>query len=73
MGGAELDAALSSHKLSTSAHAVITPKASTKVLLPFKTIEADSDDGNNSGKKSSSASLGNVLGLAKYESDDNEI
>nr|GMD97937.1 serine/arginine repetitive matrix protein 1 isoform X1 [Ipomoea batatas] len=68
---AEPDAALSSHKLSTSAHAVITPKASAKVLLPFQTIEADSDDG---GKKSSSGSPGNVLGLANYESDDdNEI
>nr|GMD12845.1 ABC transporter B family member 11 [Ipomoea batatas] len=63
-----------SHNLSTSAHAVITPKASAKVLLPFKTIEAYSDDGDNSGKKSSSGSLGNILGLANYESDDdNEI
>ncbi|XP_019166599.1 PREDICTED: uncharacterized protein LOC109162332 [Ipomoea nil] len=68
---AEPDATLSSHKLSTSAHAVLTPKASAKVLLPFKTIEADSDDGS---KKSSSGSPGNVLGLANYESDDdNEI
>lgn len=68
---AEPDAALPSHKLSTSPHAVITPKASAKVLLPFKTIEADSDDGS---KKSSSGSPGNVLGLANYESDDdNEI
>ncbi|VFQ93210.1 unnamed protein product [Cuscuta campestris] len=68
---AEPNSALSSHKVSSSAHDVLTPKASATVLVPFKTKEnSDSDS-----KKSSSGPPGNVLGLADYASDgdDNEI
>ncbi|CAH9131981.1 unnamed protein product [Cuscuta epithymum] len=65
---AESDATLTGNKLSSSARAVSTPKASAKVLIPFK-IREDSGDGN---KHSASASPGNVLGLANYASDDDD-
>ncbi|KAL6983755.1 hypothetical protein U1Q18_017131 [Sarracenia purpurea var. burkii] len=56
-------------KLSPSAPAVQTPKASAMVLLPVKSKGAVNE--TDYGKSASSTS-GDVLGLASYASDDNE-
>ncbi|XP_058195577.1 uncharacterized protein LOC131311940 isoform X2 [Rhododendron vialii] len=56
-------------KLSPSASAFPTPKASAKVLVPAKAEGPENEDGNG---KSTSMSPGDVLGLGSYASDDDE-
>lgn len=57
-------------KVSPSSPLVPPSKATAKVLLPVKAKESEME--NTSGK-SSSSSPGNILGLANYASDDDEI
>ncbi|CAI9785140.1 unnamed protein product [Fraxinus pennsylvanica] len=58
---------LSNHKVLPTTPAGSTPKASAKVLIPAKTKETVSEDAIEK-----SATAGNVLGLANYDSDDEE-
>ncbi|XVE74965.1 hypothetical protein DITRI_Ditri12bG0060400 [Diplodiscus trichospermus] len=59
----------SSHKVSPSSSPVPTPKASARVLVPGKAKEQETAGVR---EKSSSSSLGNVLGLANYASEDED-
>ncbi|XP_058109765.1 uncharacterized protein LOC131252967 isoform X2 [Magnolia sinica] len=61
---------LANQKASSPSHAVPTPKASAKVLIPVKVKIGEIDDAT---EKSNSSSPGNVLGLANYASDDDEV
>ncbi|XVE92351.1 hypothetical protein REPUB_Repub01dG0089500 [Reevesia pubescens] len=63
------NAVASNHKVSPSSASVPTPKASASVLVPGKAKEPDTA---RVGEKSSSSSLGNVLGLANYSSEDED-
>ncbi|XP_039054828.1 uncharacterized protein LOC120197326 [Hibiscus syriacus] len=58
----------SNHKESPSSSLIPTPKASARVLVPGKAKEPDTAE-----EKSSSSSPGNVLGLANYASDDEDV
>ncbi|KAE8711693.1 ABC transporter B family member 26 [Hibiscus syriacus] len=58
----------SNHKVSPSSSLVPTPKASARVLVPGKAKESDTAE-----EKSSSSSPDNVLGLANYASDDEDV
>ncbi|XP_020422094.1 transcription elongation regulator 1 isoform X3 [Prunus persica] len=60
----------SNHKLLPSPPAVSALKASAKVLIPAKSKESETEDVS---EKSSSSSPGNVLGLANYASDDDDV
>ncbi|XP_039018863.1 dentin sialophosphoprotein-like isoform X1 [Hibiscus syriacus] len=58
----------SNHKVSPSSSLVPSPKASARVLVPGKAKESYTAE-----EKSSSSSPGNVLGLANYASDDEDV
>ncbi|KAL4347598.1 hypothetical protein GQ457_17G001070 [Hibiscus cannabinus] len=58
----------SKHMVSPSSSLVPTPKASARVLVPGKAKEPDT-----AAEKPSSSSPGNVLGLANYASDDEDV
>ncbi|KAK8480809.1 hypothetical protein V6N13_005322 [Hibiscus sabdariffa] len=58
----------SNHKVSPSSSLVPTPKASARVLVPGKAKEPDTAE-----EKSSSSSPGNLLGLANYASDNEDV
>ncbi|GMJ03667.1 hypothetical protein like AT1G70620 [Hibiscus trionum] len=58
----------SNHKVSPSSSLAPTPKASARVLVPGKEKEPDTAEEN-----SSSSSPGNVLGLANYASDNEDV
>ncbi|OAY76312.1 hypothetical protein ACMD2_19649 [Ananas comosus] len=50
--------------------AISTPKASAKILIPVKT--ADNKDSGRNGDSAQSSPRGDVLGLANYDSDEDD-
>ncbi|KAL8519171.1 hypothetical protein ACS0TY_010199 [Phlomoides rotata] len=65
--GQDID--LSNQKMLPSAPAVLTPKASAKILIPTKMKERDNDDAS---EKSTSGAPGDLLGLGNYASDEED-
>lgn len=69
LGSVGHDSDLSNHQTVPSTPSILTPKASAKVLIPIKTKETNYEDAS---EKSTSGAPGDILGLASYDSDEED-